>query len=67
LFTLEQFQQYIGRKVKLRLKLPLESGRKNFQGQVLQATDNEIVIEMDGEQWRISLTNIDRANLSPEI
>lgn len=69
LFTAEHFTQFIGREVKLRLHTPLEEGRRKFkalitnvEGDVIHLTSSET-----DEEWRISLDNIEKANLVPEL
>lgn len=66
LFTNEQYQRFIGQKVKLRLRTPINN-RRNYQGE-LQAVSNETITVMgDGETWVLPLAEIEKANLVPEF
>ncbi len=68
LFTAEHFTQYIGHEVKLRLHSPLE-GRRKFKARITQVEGDLIHLassETD-EEWQISLDNIEKANLVPEL
>jgi ribosome maturation factor RimP len=68
LFTAEHFAQYIGHEVKLRLHSPLE-GRRKFKARITHVEGDLIHLassETD-EEWQISLDNIEKANLVPEL
>jgi len=62
LFTLEQFRQYIGSMIQLRMVLPI-MGRRNFKGKLVEVKTSMIVILADGEQIELSVNGIDKANL----
>ncbi len=61
------FQSYQGEDIKLRLKHANELNQKNFSGKLLSAKEDSIVLEVDGEQHHIDLTDIAKANLNPDI
>lgn len=67
LFELSHFQRYIGKKIKIRLHMPLE-GRRNFGGVLLSADEERGIVIADGDQELcVKLAQIDRARLEPEI
>jgi ribosome maturation factor RimP len=56
------FQRYVGRRIRVRTGVPLAE-RRNFLGTLLSATEDEIVVRVgDGEEVRIPLAAITRAN-----
>ena len=66
LFAPEQFEQYIGCKVKVRLKQLVENRRK-LQGELVTANSSEITVSADGELFKLPFSMIDRANLVAEF
>lgn len=66
LFTPAQFARYIGQVAKLWLKLP-QDGRRRMQGQILQADDAGIVMDVEGAgEFTVAPENIDKARLVPD-
>ncbi len=66
LFTAEHFERFAGHKVKLRLSIPVE-GRRKFSGLLQGMQDGEVVIELDGEELRVPLDEVEMARLVPEL
>ena len=66
LFNAAQFECFAGSEVKLRLEAPLE-GRRKFRGTLLGVEDGEVRLLVDGEEVRIPLASIDKANLVPQF
>ncbi len=64
LFYIGQFQRYIGEHIKLRLKVP-QGGRKKFAGQLIAASDDRVVVVVDGKEITLECDNISRANVDP--
>lgn len=60
------FIRFIGERVKVKLRMPLE-GRKNFVGVLLGLEQGELLIKCEGLVQKIALTNIDKARLDPEF
>lgn len=65
LFTEEQLQAQIGKRVSVHLQVPIED-RKNFKGTLQTVQGGRVVIEVDGQDVTFSFTDIDRARLVPE-
>lgn len=62
LFTLEQFEQFTGNEVDVKLKSPLE-GRRKFKGQLTGVTGQKISVQIDGEEYQCPFEEIERANI----
>jgi len=60
------FQSVLDKRVKLDT-YSYQLGRKRFQGQLMVADDEKIVLEVDGELYEIPYEDIHRARLVAEI
>jgi ribosome maturation factor RimP len=59
------FERFVGARVFVELKLPLD-GRRRFAG-VLQAVEaDSIVVVVDGREYRLPMERIQKARLRPE-
>jgi ribosome maturation factor RimP len=65
LFKIEDFEQFAGQRVKIRLAVPLD-GRRNFTGQLLGVETDLVCIEVDGEIFKLVYEQIERARLAPQ-
>ena len=73
LYTLAQYQRYIGQKIKLRLKVP-RGDRRHFSGELLVVDEHEIRIKtepkegsLQEEPWTFRFDEIEKANLQPSF
>ena len=66
LFTLEQFSQYVGHHVQVRLRTPFE-GRRKFSGLLKGVEDDEVVVEVDQHEYLLPIDAIDKANVVPRF
>jgi ribosome maturation factor RimP len=66
LYTLEHYQHFIGKQVKIRLRTP-QNGRRNFQGTLQAVNVDMITVTGDGETWQLPFADIDKANLVPQF
>ena len=66
LFTLEQFSEYLGWHVHLRLTENFENRRK-FTGQLKAVVDDEVVIIIGEEEYIIPYELIEKANLVSQV
>lgn len=64
LFKIEHYQAYVGQRVKVRLRIAFE-GRKKFSGLLKGVEGDEVVIELDGEEYLLPYELIDKANVVP--
>jgi ribosome maturation factor RimP len=62
LFTLEQFTQFVGSNVQVRLRRA-HDGRRKFTGRLASIEGDEIVIAIDGDEYLLPFELIDRANV----
>lgn len=60
----EHFKKVIGSDVKIKMAT-LVNGRRRFTGELIEATDAFIVVEVDGEQTELLYDEMDRARLVP--
>lgn len=67
LFSLNQYQKYIGETVQLRTGQMYE-GRRNFTGILAAIVAPEtIVLEVDGQNYNLAFADIEKAKLLPKI
>ncbi|WP_075187665.1 ribosome maturation factor RimP [Teredinibacter haidensis] len=64
LFKLEQFGGYIGETVAVRLRTGFD-GRKKFTGLLKGIENDEIVLEVDAEEYLLPYELIDKASVVP--
>lgn len=64
LFYLDQFEDWAGHQVSIRLRMAFE-GRRKFQG-VLKGTEGgDIVVVVDDHEYLLPFESIDKANIVP--
>lgn len=66
LFTLEQYQRYVGENVKIRLRSPFE-GRRNFSGRLVGVEADEVVMVVEDHEYLLPIEMIDKAELVPQF
>ncbi len=66
LFTPEQYQRYVGDKLKVRTHIPIES-RRNFVGILQAAEENSFSVQLDDQLYEIPYDAVDRARLVFEM
>jgi ribosome maturation factor RimP len=69
LFEIEHYQQYVGKRVKLRLYAPLGNGRRSLKG-VLQSVEDDMIfllLEDDGQVVKLAYAEIEKANLIADV
>lgn len=66
LFTLVQYERYVGQEVAVRLASPL-NGRRKYKGIVLRVAETAVELQVDGEVVRIPFAAIDKGNVVPGI
>lgn len=64
LFYWEQYQRYIGERIKLRTKMPV-AGRRNFAGRLTAVEENRICMLLEDQEVTLECDNISRAKLDP--
>ncbi len=58
------FKAVVGQDVKIKMAT-LVDGRRRFTGELIEATDEFAVVEVDGEQSELPYSDMDRARLIP--
>ena len=62
LFDLSQFQGLIGETINVKLSIPL-NGRRKFKGKLESIENDTLVVLLDGEEYELIYSNVDKANL----
>ena len=62
--TLEHFQRFAGQELRMELKEPRD-GRRRARGRLEGVEGEEILVEVEGETWRLALKDIAMARLVP--
>ena len=60
----KHFEDVVGSQVKIKMAT-LVNGRRRFTGDLVEATDEFAVVEVDGEQTELPYLDMDRARLVP--
>ncbi len=66
LYTIEQFAQFAGEQVKLKLRVPFE-GRRLFAGLLTGTEEDEVKLVVDDEEYLFPIESIDKANVVPNF
>jgi ribosome maturation factor RimP len=66
LFQLKHYQSSIGERIALRLRMAFE-GRRKFTGLLKGIEDEQIILEVDNEEYVLPYESIDKANIVPHI
>ena len=64
--TAEHFRRFAGNRVKLQLAEGVE-GRRRFTGTLLGLEQDEVLLEVDGENLRLPLSGVEKARLVPQF
>ena len=60
------FVRFAGQQAQLRLRMPLV-GRKNFTGVIGEVRNGILLLDVEGSQVEIDLSNLDKARLVPNF
>lgn len=66
LFNVEQFEQYKGNIIDVRLRMAFE-GRRKFKGQLTGVEDSDVVMIVDDHEYLLPIDSIDRACVVPQF
>ena len=66
LFTLNQFERYLGQEILLHLRIPVADRRK-WQGQLAKIENDMITLIVDGKEQILAFGNIQKANVVPKF
>jgi len=66
LFELSHFEAVVGETINVKTSMPL-NGRRKFKG-ILAAIENDtLIVTVDGEDYELVISNVDKANLVPNF
>lgn len=63
----EDFERFAGETVKVRMGMPTATGQRNFTGKLLGIKDQQVMIEVDGEEISLPLGGIEKAQIVPQF
>lgn len=66
LFIKEHFQMVIGETVEVKLGMPL-NGRRKFKGLLDAIEGDNLIVVVDGQDYELPISNIDKANLVAKL
>ena len=66
LYSLEQFQRYIGERLSVKLRSAFD-GRRKFSGQLKGIENEEIILVVDGHEYLLPIELIEKANIVPRF
>ena len=66
LYKLKQFEISVGEIAQVRLRVAFE-GRRNFKGLLKGVEGDEVVLEIEGEEFLLPFELIDKANIIPRF
>ena len=58
------FERFAGATVKVQMRFPVD-GRRRFRGTLVSTDDENIVVEVDGVSYSLSMATIESARLVP--
>ncbi|WP_199609187.1 ribosome maturation factor RimP [Flocculibacter collagenilyticus] len=66
LFNLDHYKKAIDETITLRLVVP-QDGRRKFKGKLCSVENDAITMEVDGKEYNLMISNIDKANIVPNF
>lgn len=66
LYTLAQFEAFVGENVSVKLRFPYE-GRRNFKGLLKGVEEGDVVVEVDGYEYLLPFDSVEKANIVPRF
>ena len=62
LFSIEQYSQYVGSEVDLKLRRPLD-GRRKFKGLIKTVSGDIVGLTVDGSEYDLEFSDIEKASI----
>lgn len=62
LFLIEQYSQYVGSEVDLKLRRSLD-GRRKFKGQIIKVSGDIVGLLVDGSEFDLEFSDIEKASI----
>jgi ribosome maturation factor RimP len=61
------FARFAGHKAEIRMRSPDASGRRKFAGVLRGVQAGQVSLELEGQNVQLSLADVDRAKLIPDL
>jgi ribosome maturation factor RimP len=62
----DHFQRFVGRHIKVKLRSS-RNGRRNYSGLLQSVSEGKITMVVDGDTYVWSISDVEKANLVPDI
>ena len=66
LYTLAQYEKYVGEDVALKLRFPYE-GRRNFKGRLSGVEGEDVLLVVDDHEFLFPISGVEKANIVPRF
>jgi ribosome maturation factor RimP len=66
LFRPDQYPEYVGEWIELRLRVPF-NGRRKFKGTLKGIEGEDVIIQVDNDEFLLPLSAIDKAQVKPRL
>ena len=66
LFKREQYAEYVGEPIEIRLRMPFE-GRRKFRGWLMGVEEEDVIVRVDDHEYLLPLKSVDRARVEPRV
>lgn len=66
LYTLVQYEKYLGEDVALKLRFPYE-GRRNFKGRLSGVEGEDVLLVVDDHEFLFPISGVEKANIVPRF
>jgi len=66
LYQLSQYERFKGSQVSLKLRMPYE-GRRKYVGRLNGVEGNDILLQVDSEEFLFPIEGIEKANVIPQF
>ncbi len=66
LYTLDHYDRFKGHQIALRLRMPYE-GRRKYNGLLNGIEGNDVVLQVDDEEYLFPIESIEKANVVPQF
>lgn len=66
LYELAHYERFKGHQVALRLRMPFE-GRRKFNGLLKGVEGNDVIVQVDQEEYLFPVEGIEKANIVPQF
>lgn len=66
LFTREDFERFVGSRVKVDLRMPID-GRRHMTGVIKSVTTDLITVDIDGQDFAFEHKHVSKAKLAPVL